>query len=83
MMSSTQKIMTKLLEAGADPNIQDKRGDTMIMDRVYSDLLNIENIELLNKYGIDFDIKIKRIKFLRFIDVQYKNMVSVIPVVRI
>jgi len=58
LLSSTKSIISKLLDAGADPNIKDKMGKSIILNLLhYSSSAFIEMFELYFKNGLKFDIK--------------------------
>jgi len=53
--SITRSLARQLLQAGADPNVQNRFGCTPLSEPVNS--TNLENIELLLEFGADPDIK--------------------------
>ena len=54
-MKNSNKVIKFLLENGANPNLQDKNGETALHGATF--FLNVQNIQTLLNYGADLTIK--------------------------
>ena len=57
MLANTNKIIDKLLLAGADPNITNNYGETVIMRDLKHGYPTVEKIQKMLQYGLDLDIE--------------------------
>ena len=54
-MKNSNEVIKFLLENGANPNLQDKNGETALHGAAF--FLNVQNIQTLLNYGADLTIK--------------------------